>query len=251
MKTEVIALHGFLGQPEDWKEVFQEVHEQQPGWDLLAVDWMKEPTLGPFQNFENWSKNFCEWIQARPRVSRRTLVGYSLGGRLALHALERKPELYQAAVFLSVNPGLQTAQEKLQRLHSDKEWAHKLQNQDIASFWQDWNSQPVFSGAAEKSEVPLSPEILSKNKVQWAQCLENWSLGWQKDFRLSMDFWQVRQIWAAGQKDSKFCEILKTIPMIPELQKWEVQDASHRLLQEAPGEVAHFIVRATLGLLHP
>ena len=245
MKTEIIALHGFLGQPEDWKEVFAEIKSQHPDWDVVAVDWIREPTLGPQQNFENWSKNFCNWVSARPAVQRRTLVGYSLGGRLALHALERQPELWQAAVFLSVNPGLQSAQEKLQRLQADKDWALRFHKEDFFQVLSDWNKQSVFMGSAEPDRSTLS---VFQN--EWAQCLENWSLGWQKDFRVSMDFWQVRQIWVAGQKDTKFCELLKTIPLIPELQKWEIQEASHRLLFEAPVEVAHFIQRASLGLVH-
>jgi 2-succinyl-6-hydroxy-2,4-cyclohexadiene-1-carboxylate synthase len=239
MKTEIIALHGFLGAPEDWKESFAEIHAQKPDWTLTAVDWAAEKIFSPEQNFETWAQNFCKWIEGRG-PARRTLVGYSLGGRLALHALECQPELWKAAVFLSVNPGLQTAQEKLLRLNSDKEWAQRFGTESFSQVLADWNSQPIFAGA----NFPFKSS-LEKHKEVWVNCLENWSLGWQKDFRQSMDFWQVRQLWVAGQKDVKFCQLLKTLPAIPELQKWEVQEASHRLLIEAPGEVAHFVIRAS------
>jgi 2-succinyl-6-hydroxy-2,4-cyclohexadiene-1-carboxylate synthase len=239
MKTEIIALHGFLGEPSDWNESFAEIRSQKPDWNLVAVDWVHENGLGSDQNFESWSNKFVKFVEARGPAL-RTIVGYSLGGRLALHALERKPELWRAAVFLSVNPGLQTAQEKLQRLQSDKEWARRFQEENFVETLKAWNAQEVFRGGQE----PDRRHLISSRK-SWVQSLENWSLGWQKDFRQSMDFWQIKQLWVAGQKDLKYCHLLKTLPLIPEIQKWEVQEASHRLLVEAPGEVAHFIIRAS------
>jgi 2-succinyl-6-hydroxy-2,4-cyclohexadiene-1-carboxylate synthase len=239
MKTRIIALHGFLGEPADWAPVFREIHEQKPDWDLQAPDLREQSSL----SLTEWAQNFCAWVKALP-PARNTLVGYSMGGRLGLHALQIQPELWQAAVFLSTNPGLRSAEEKWQRLQTDQQWAADFRTLPFNEVLQRWQAQPVFHGAAAEPNRRGQESF----REPWAQIMENWSLGRQIDFREHIDLWDVRQIWAAGTKDAKFIELLRSLPARPEIQKWEVEDVAHRLPFEAPSEVAHFALRASMPI---
>jgi 2-succinyl-6-hydroxy-2,4-cyclohexadiene-1-carboxylate synthase len=242
VNTQVFALHGFLGACEDWNPVFKFIAVEKPAWQLRAVDIFKD--IGDGLSYEKWAENFCQWVRSQSPGQRRLLLGYSMGGRLALHALEQDPDLWDGVVFLSTNPGLSNAAEKLERIQSDLKWAQRFSEEERASVLKDWNAQALFHGA---SGVGARDENFETGNV--VHSLTAWSLGRQKDFRQTMDLWHVRQIWAAGGKDRKFSDLLKTLPVSTDIQKWVVEDAAHRLLLEAPEEVAHFVVRVGSPIL--
>ena len=240
VKIRVVALHGFLGHAADWQPVFDEIRALRPNWELLAPDWMEFLQTEQPLTFAGWANRFLGWCRTLP-AAKNTIVGYSLGGRLALHAVDRQPELWSAGVFLSTNPGLVDPKEKLARWQSDQDWAREFRQEDFATVLAKWNSQPVLQGGSEPDRN------FNRNHVALlSQCLNSFSLGLQNDFRDRMDLWHLRQIWAAGTRDRKFSELLKTLPELPEIQKWEVDEASHRLIFDAPQEVAHFIMRASM-----
>ena len=238
MRTIVFALHGFLGEPSDWKNVFSQIKKEKQEWELIAVDCMHEKMLSPDHSFENWSKNFIKWVESFGE-SRRIIVGYSMGGRLALHAVEQKPELWASAVFLSTGPGLLTEKEKQDRIIHDQEWSRRFQEEELGAVLKDWNAQTIFKGSFNPGRhvTKLDPAALGK-------CLTNWSLAKQKNFRPVLEYFHIPQIWAAGAKDSKYCGFVKSLPAIAEMQKWEVEECGHRLIFEAPQEVAHFTIRS-------
>ena len=238
MKTIVFALHGFLGEPADWRSVFSQIKKEKPDWELIAVDYMHEKKLTSDYNFEEWSKNFTDWVQSFGEA-RRIITGYSMGGRLALHAVEYKPELWSSAVFLSTGPGLLTEKERQDRVLHDQGWSRRFQTEEFSAVMKDWNAQSIFADSfvPARYATKLDPIALGK-------CLTNWSLAKQKNFRPVLEFFHIPQIWAAGAKDSKYCGYVKSLPALREIQKWEVQECGHRLIFEAPLEIAHFIIRS-------
>jgi len=246
VKTVVYALHGFLGLDSDWSHVEKKIKEEKPDWDFVAPSFLNDTAFMPIQSFEKFVVDFYRWqanfeTKTYPQKSlRRALVGYSLGGRLALHVLEAKSEHWSSAVLISTHPGLTDEVEKSLRIESDKAWAEKFFNQSFSVTMKEWNDQVALRGSFEPSR---KEEHYSKNNL--AQALTAWSLGKQKDFRLLMDLWQVKQLWIAGERDQKFSDLLKTLPESSDIQRWQVEGASHRLIFEAPEEVAHFIIRGS------
>lgn len=253
MKKVIYALHGFLGQASDWQQVQKKMREEKPDWEFVPLDLFRMSEFLPIQGFDQWTQKFYEWMsdyetlhfpeQMPEQKCERTLVGYSLGGRLALHLLQAKPDLWSGAVFISTNPGIKEEAEKLQRLEADQRWAAKFLQQNFQDTLLEWNSQAVLRGSYEPERFEINYDM-----ADLAAALVNWSLALQKDFRLLMDLWEVRQIWIAGEKDQKFSEMLKSLPESPDIQRWVVEGASHRLIFEAPEEVAHFIVRVSSPL---
>ena len=92
-KCLISCLHGFLGLGKDWgpfnESLIEELITESPDFwcpDLLTAD----SKLNPQYLFSEWSQKFNETVKAKA-YDKNILIGYSMGGRLALHAVFRKP----------------------------------------------------------------------------------------------------------------------------------------------------------------
>ncbi len=247
IQADVFALHGFLGCCEDWKEVFNHLKGEMPHWKVYAVDIFSEDFLQGqlLPSMSDWGARFNHWVRQNSRPdTQKILAGYSMGGRLALHSVRADPQLWSGIVFLSTNPGLISKKEKEERISNDQRWAQRFLEEDFHAVSEDWESQPIFRGG---TSPPRKAQSLP-NKDILARCLTQWSLGHQDNFVELIEKWETRQIWAVGEMDKKFVDILTQFTSSEKRQKWVVEDSYHRLLSEAPQEISHFIVR--VGLLH-
>lgn len=102
-------LHGFLGDPRDWEGVIHYLRSYR----CVALEY---PFLTP--------------------SSEGVLIGYSMGGRIALR--DPRPK-----ILISTHPGLKKEQ-IASRLVVEIEWLEKLQNLSFAQFVQEWYNQPLF-----------------------------------------------------------------------------------------------------------
>lgn len=104
-RLNVFFLHGFLGRPSDWDRIQAKLPVAE-GLRFFNLDYFKNPLLDPKNSLSSWADHFINWIETQSGLhDRNILVGYSLGGRLALHALEKKPGLWHRLVLISTNPG--------------------------------------------------------------------------------------------------------------------------------------------------
>lgn len=221
------ALHGNLGSPTDWNGLRSELP------DLEAVDLWKSPPTA----FEPWASEFNHLVrEADPDP---ILLGYSLGGRLAMHCATASGSPWKAAIFVSAHPGLRSDEEKEARLANDREWAQKLRTEGAERFLEAWNQQPVF----DADEVPEQQlHVVNRNEVAIAQAFETWSLGLQKDQRPRLAESRLPQLWVAGEHDPKFRDLAEqavsqnsgaTLTVIPE--------AGHRAVHQRPNALASVI----------
>jgi 2-succinyl-6-hydroxy-2,4-cyclohexadiene-1-carboxylate synthase len=194
----IYALHGFLGKTTDWEKLFCHLP------DSVAIHTIDIFRDFPIAEFWQWADYFHEKIEkekvqdSSPR--KRVLVGYSLGGRLVLHALLRKPELWDAAVVISAHPGLKSSEEKEQRRKTDEQWARRFEEESWNTLMHDWNDRDVFKSDRfhfQRSEKDFSRQMLAK-------ALREWSLGNQKYL-----FPEIRELpmpicWMVGALDKAY-----------------------------------------------
>ena len=82
-------------------------------------------------------------------------VGYSMGGRTALHAALAHPEVVRGLVLIGATPGLPGEDERAQRRRADDELASRLLDIGLPAFLDRWLSQPLFAGLdAEAAALP-------------------------------------------------------------------------------------------------
>lgn len=193
---KLVFLHGFLGSPQDWEGVIKHL----PEYSCQALSY-------PFQIPQN-----------------SILIGYSMGGRIALKASYPK-------ILLSTHPGLKTPEEKAERWHQDQLWIQKLHQAPLEGFLKAWYAQPLFDSLRTH---PAFPKVLSRrlkqDPVVIAQMLTQESLAHQ-EFKLH------EAIFMHGQFDQKYAQLYKHLN-IPSL---EISDAGHAAHLENPQGCAEAI----------
>jgi len=77
---------------------------------------------------------------------RAAYVGYSMGGRLALHLALQRPELVTRLVLLGATGGIADAAERAVRRVADENLVHLLEDAGVEAFLERWLALPLFAG---------------------------------------------------------------------------------------------------------
>lgn len=78
-------------------------------------------------------------------IDRGIVIGYSLGGRVALHLALGHPQLVERLVIISATGGLDSEEERRQRRVADESLADHLEDIGVDAFLDEWLSQPMFA----------------------------------------------------------------------------------------------------------
>lgn len=127
----IIFLHGFLGNPEDWSKISEYLSTPHQALTL------------PGHNHVPLADDINHAL--RQKISEPvTLVGYSLGGRLALDFATSFPELVEKLIILSANPGIDSKEKRQERKKWDEAWCELIDKQGFPAFLKKWYEQPLF-----------------------------------------------------------------------------------------------------------
>ena len=145
-----LLLHGFTGDRRDWVP--------WPG-DAPAALAIDLPGHGgspdPMGDFRDEVQRLLGALPA----SIDQVIGYSLGGRLALSLIAMAPARFHAATILSAHPGLTDARQRDLRRQADRRWIELLRSEGIGAFVEAWEHQPLFA-----TQSVLTPELLSTQR---------------------------------------------------------------------------------------
>ena len=235
-RVEVIALHGFLGLPGDWRGVEGALAAISPGRDIVwtALDcgqYLRRIVTEGTPQARSLIR-FGEILggEIAARSDPVIMVGYSMGGRLALHTLLNSPSAPAGAVVVSAQPGLSDELSRRSRLTSDEAWAVRFEQEAWGDLIAAWNESPVFRSSREvvrpcRIEGEFDRPLL-------AESLRAWSLGHQEDLRGGVGALTCPLDILVGGEDVKLCAAWAGFPVTV------VPGAGHRLLLEAPTAVA-------------
>lgn len=174
--SRIIALHGFLGEPKDFSAFDLDIDAPKiASWSLSSLN--------------EWACGFNQWLKSP------VVLGYSMGGRLALHSLIKNPEI-KAAIIIAAHPGLSDADIKSSRLQADKSWAQRFLSEPWSELIAAWNEQAIFN----KSKVLIRHEE-DFNRSELAGFLDNFSLGRQDDLLLAINQLPLPILWLAPMSE--------------------------------------------------
>lgn len=200
----VVCLHGFLGEARDWDFL------RDSGLDVHAADLFRTWPLPMFP------------------AAADAIAGYSMGGRLALHAL-LGGATFLRAVVVSASPGIQDPAERLARGQRDELWAQRFEHDNWDDLIRDWNAQQVFGG----SQVLRDERNFDRRAL--AAALREWSSAVLPPLASRLHEIEIPVLWVAGEHDAKYvAEAERAVAMLPNGELWICPDAGHRVIAEQP-----------------
>ncbi len=229
MKNPIWLLSGFLGDENHWGD-FPHALAQHLGEAPQWLNWVD--TVSGAEDLSGAAQ--CLLQRAYSEGTRPVLIGYSMGGRLALQCALEGPGTLSAVIALSAHPGLSLASERSLRHKADQSWATLLRD-DWSSFWRQWNEQDSL-----KQTPPLSaPELSETQRHQWATLLTRLSTGAQDYLPSRLTDARLPVLWCAGSLDQKFASFQSCFPS--NIETHLIAHAGHRLPLEAPTELARLL----------
>jgi 2-succinyl-6-hydroxy-2,4-cyclohexadiene-1-carboxylate synthase len=228
------ALHGFLGRGADFDDLRAAC--AAAGLPTLHTpDLFGAPSTG--DDLPTWAEHFARRVADED--GHPVVLGYSLGGRLALHALLARPALWRGAVIVSAHPGLDDPAERAARRADDARWAERFRRDPWDAVLADWDAQPAFSGAARTLPRPER----AYDRAALARALADWSLGAQQPLwpRLREIPCPVR--WIAGARDARYVTLgRQAVAALEQGALHVAPSAGHRVPWEAGGWFAEQVV---------
>ncbi|MFD2255631.1 alpha/beta fold hydrolase [Luteolibacter algae] len=238
--TEIWCLHGAVGTASDWRSLASQLAKQGIAtravdlWRFLQCESVPMPEFGKRLN--------ADAAGEVSRGQRRVLLGYSMGGRLALHALLEKGP-WDAAIIISANPGLKDPAEASARRSHDTLWATQALTIGWGEFLQKWNSQSLLGGAMRDER---EDKKLIQRRREIARSFVDWSLGNQQPLWDRLGEIDIPVLWIAGEQDPKFhAYAAEASALVPSSILRTAPEAGHRVPWEneswLQGEISKFL----------
>ncbi|WP_417792584.1 2-succinyl-6-hydroxy-2,4-cyclohexadiene-1-carboxylate synthase [Stutzerimonas xanthomarina] len=242
----LVFLHGLLGSTDDWQPVL----DCLPDADWLVIDL---PGHGHSQTICcDDLQQCCEWvaqtIASRAGAKRPVwLVGYSLGGRIAMtgaacgwfSGFNLSGLLIEGGHF-----GLPTNQEREQRWIHDSRWAMRFAHEPIEQVLSDWYQQAVFSSLNHAQRQTLITKRSANLGQAVASMLLSTSLATQPYLLPALQQACLTTHYVCGERDKKFSQLATQSG----LSFSQVGQAGHNVHHEQPDAFA-LIIQRLIGSL--
>lgn len=237
---ECWLLHGAAGMAADWRGLAKRLADAGAGsravdlWRFCECQPMSLEKFGPALN--------AEAAAARRHAGGPVLIGYSMGGRLALHALMEQGHPWSAAVIISAHPGLECPDEREARLAADARWAAMALTGNWMEFLTAWNAQPLLGTAMPRP--PGEDSRLMTRRREIARSFIDWSLGAQQPLWERLCEITIPVLWVAGENDPNFQALAeRAAARIPACETAIAPAAGHRVPWEAEEWLASAVRR--------
>ena len=231
----VLLLHGFMGSRLDWSPVAEALARTRR---CIAVDLPGHGATGAPEDESLWTPGVCVAALAAllDRSGGGSVVGYSLGGRLALQLAVEHPGAVNRAVILSASPGIATECGRAQRRNSDEGLARRLETQGVERFLEDWYGLPLFAALREH---PRFPEVLERRRRNdprlLARSLRTMGAGSQRSLWGDLDGLRTPLLFLAGERDAKFTALaLEAVALCRRAEAVVLRGRGHALVEEDP-----------------
>jgi 2-succinyl-6-hydroxy-2,4-cyclohexadiene-1-carboxylate synthase len=133
-ERQVVALHGFTQTANSWRAIAALLGQMDavdmPGHgdsaakraDLDGTATLLAEQLGP-----------------------ATYIGYSMGGRVALHLALANPHVVERLVLIGATGGIDDETERAERRRADQLLADSIEHEGVPAFLDRWLAQPLFA----------------------------------------------------------------------------------------------------------
>jgi len=234
----MLLLHGFTGSGRSWPTPLIEG----------LISRARTPTLLDLPGHGRWAgdtaeehftlRAVLEAIAAAQGGEPGPVIGYSMGGRLALAYAAAYPGNVTHLVLESASPGLATGEERATRRAADEVLARGLEEEGIEPFVQRWEALPLF-----ESQGALPPEVraaqrarrLANDPRSLAAALRGLGTGALPSYWEALDEIRTPTLLLVGELDAKFVGIARAMARaLPDAELVVVPRTGHAVHLERP-----------------
>lgn len=227
----LIFLHGFSGDCREWQAVGESLRDYPQLY--LDLPGHGESASVSVAGFNDLSDLLASTLLSY-NILNYWLVGYSLGGRIAMFHACQQPKGLCGIVVEGGHPGLQDAGSREVRLASDRRWATRFRTEPLPDVFADWYQQPVFASLTDAQRGELIALRSRNNGANLAAMLEATSLAVQPDLRFALSACNTPFYYLYGERDEKFAAIAAEL----NAERHVIPHAGHNAHRENPAAVA-------------
>lgn len=173
---------------------------------------------------------------------RAVYVGYSMGGRMALHLALAQPHLVEGLLLIGATAGIDDADERNRRRHADDALADRLIELGLEAFLDRWLAGPLFSSLPASA---AARDARLTNRVDGlAASLRSVGTGTQRPLWAELCELAMPVTIVAGEGDAKFTALGRRLAAaIGDNAVLEILPGGHAVHLESPVEVATAVRR--------
>lgn len=249
----LLLLHGFTGDLHTWDPFVPRWAER---FRVVAVDLPGHGRTDAPANPVRYAMARCvddllALLNEMGAVDVRVL-GYSMGGRVALHLALAAPERIAALVLESASPGIADAAERKARRQADEALADAIERDGVPAFVERWERLPLFESQRrlpEEVRAAVRAQRLRQRAVGLANSLRGMGAGVQEPLHGRLREIGAPTLLLAGELDEKYVGVVREMAAaMPRARAVIVPDAGHAVHLEQPQRFLQTVTDFLSGL---
>ncbi len=222
----VLFIPGFMQRGDAWQPVAGLLAERYPG---VLLDHEQHTYEGRLAEIAAAGEG-------------RVLVGYSLGGRLALRAALADPRRYAGVVMLGATAGLDEPSLRRTRAEGDDRLATWIEAAPIEDVVAIWERQPLFADQSDALVEAQRPGRLRHRPAELARLLRSAGQGVLEPVWHELLEFELPLLALAGARDEGYVVAAHRIAdTAPHARAEIVEEAGHAAHLQQPEAVARLI----------
>lgn len=210
-KDYILFLHGFTGCAEDWFPVFEQIPDK---YNCLALDIIghgKSDVPGSSMHYSIDSiMSQIKYVKDHLTQNKIFLLGYSMGGRIALTYASMYPEDVKGLILEASSAGIKNDEERQKRYEEDLKLAEFIETHTMEEFIEMWHDQEIFNTQRRFSNDKLKKikkKKASGSKTGYANILKGFSTGIMPPVHDKLKKIPLKVLLITGDLDTKFTGI--------------------------------------------
>ena len=155
----IVAFHGFMGVGVDFQPLAMRLDIEVQAPDLIGHGAHHSMNAEDYKT----DAQVAYWKERIPKGA--ILMGYSMGGRLALQLATRHPSHFSGLIIIGGTPGLKRIEERSHRMRWDSQQVQRLRREGMVQFVDYWQQLPII---ATQQNIPddIRQSMLTRRREQ-------------------------------------------------------------------------------------